>query len=162
MLCSPVERLHSSHERDPEAQWWHFQSGYDGTACGEEKVLLQEGLRFDALLSGGLSVRTASIFSWWDSLKCQANLYKNTRLFFCSLLSFYTNSANAGHQWLPSMVLHLWSGGGVMLFAAPLRQGFQSYPIQGTDRQGSGLNKLLVLFPLTSPTKGGLNCSVNT
>jgi len=62
------------------------------------------------------------------------------------------DSANAGHQWLPGMVTHLRSSGGVMLLAIPQRQGLpavpraEQYPSQGTERQGSGLSKLLMLF----------------
>lgn len=73
-------------------------------------------------------------------------------------------SANAGHQWLPGVVMNLRSGGGIMLLAVPQRQGLsvvpraEQHPIRGTDWQCSGLNKLLVLFYLTSATKGGLSC----
>lgn len=37
----------------------------------------------------------------------------------------------------------------------------EQYHIQGTHRQCSGLNKLLILLCLTSPTKGGLSCPVD-
>lgn len=38
----------------------------------------------------------------------------------------------------------------------------EQYPIQGTEQVCSGLNKLLIVFCLTSPPKGGLRCSVDT
>lgn len=41
--------------------------------------------------------------------------------------------------WYDPAPLIRWWGHAV---CSSLRQGFQSYPIQGTDRQGSGLNSL--------------------
>lgn len=159
-----MEALRSCHERDPEAQRWHFRSGCDGTASGEKSTPARGFKIWCSPFRRLVSVQTPSFLPWWDSLKCQGDLYKTTRpVLLCTSVS-YMASANAGHQWLPGVVMNLRSGGGIMLLAVPQRQGLsvvpraEQHPIRGTDWQCSGLNKLLVLFYLTSATKGGLSC----